>query len=31
VIDSVFPLADIAAAFKHQVSQAHFGKICLEC
>jgi NADPH:quinone reductase-like Zn-dependent oxidoreductase len=30
VIDSSFPLQDIAAAFKHYESQAHFGKICVE-
>ena len=30
VIDSVFPLEGIAAAFAHQISQKHFGKICLE-
>lgn len=30
VIDSSFPLDQIAAAFGHQVSQKHFGKICLE-
>ncbi|MFM8377673.1 MAG: zinc-binding dehydrogenase, partial [Phenylobacterium sp.] len=30
VIDSTFPLDGIAAAFAHQVSQKHFGKICLE-
>jgi NADPH:quinone reductase-like Zn-dependent oxidoreductase len=30
VIDSVRPLAEISAAFAHQVSQKHFGKICLE-
>lgn len=30
VIDSVFPLEKIAEAFAHQVSQRHFGKICLE-
>jgi len=30
VIDSSFPLDQIAAAFAHQVSQKHFGKICLE-
>ena len=30
VIDSTFPLEDIAAAFAHQISQKHFGKICLE-
>jgi NADPH:quinone reductase-like Zn-dependent oxidoreductase len=29
VIDSVFPLDDIAGAFAHQISQKHFGKICL--
>jgi NADPH:quinone reductase-like Zn-dependent oxidoreductase len=29
VIDSTFPLEDIAAAFRHQESQKHFGKICL--
>jgi NADPH:quinone reductase-like Zn-dependent oxidoreductase len=30
VIDSSFPLDRIAAAFEHQISQRHFGKICLE-
>lgn len=30
VIDSRFPLDDIAGAFRHQQSQKHFGKICLE-
>ncbi len=30
VIDSSFPLEDIAEAFRHQESQKHFGKICLE-
>lgn len=30
VIDSSFPLEDIAKAFAHQMSQKHFGKICLE-
>lgn len=29
VIDSTFPLARIADAFRHQAAQAHFGKICL--
>jgi NADPH:quinone reductase-like Zn-dependent oxidoreductase len=29
VIDSSYPLDRIAEAFAHQVSQAHFGKICL--
>ncbi|KUO68827.1 MAG: alcohol dehydrogenase [Alphaproteobacteria bacterium BRH_c36] len=30
VIDKVFPLAEIVAAFRHQESNRHFGKICLE-
>lgn len=30
VIDSRFPLDEIASAFAHQRSQKHFGKICLE-
>ncbi|WP_119154681.1 zinc-dependent alcohol dehydrogenase family protein [Caldimonas tepidiphila] len=30
VIDRAFALDDIAAAFRHQESGAHFGKICLE-
>jgi len=30
VIDSTFALDDMAAAFAHQKSQAHFGKICIE-
>ena len=30
VIDSTFPLDQIGAAFAHQMSQKHFGKICLE-
>jgi len=29
VIDRSFALDDIAAAFRHQASQQHFGKICL--
>ncbi|MDR3465110.1 MAG: NAD(P)-dependent alcohol dehydrogenase [Xanthobacteraceae bacterium] len=29
IVDSSFPLDQIAAAFRHQVSQKHFGKICL--
>jgi len=29
VIDATFALDEIAAAFRHQVSQRHFGKICL--
>jgi len=30
VIDSHFPLAALAQAFRHHQSQQHFGKICLE-
>ncbi|ENO84085.1 zinc-dependent alcohol dehydrogenase family protein [Thauera linaloolentis] len=30
VIDQVFPYADLAAAFAHQQSGQHFGKICVE-
>jgi NADPH:quinone reductase-like Zn-dependent oxidoreductase len=30
VIDSVHPLDQIAGAFAHQLSQKHFGKICLD-
>lgn len=30
VIDSSFPLEQISAAFAHQISQRHFGKIVLE-
>jgi NADPH:quinone reductase-like Zn-dependent oxidoreductase len=30
VIDSTFPLEDLADAFRHQESQKHFGKICVE-
>ncbi|MBB4197203.1 alcohol dehydrogenase [Rhodoblastus sphagnicola] len=30
VIDKVFALEDIVAAFRHQESNKHFGKICLE-
>lgn len=30
VIDKVFALEDIVAAFKYQESNQHFGKICLE-
>jgi NADPH:quinone reductase-like Zn-dependent oxidoreductase len=29
IIDSTYPLERIAAAFAHQISQRHFGKICL--
>ncbi|MBS3961349.1 MAG: zinc-binding dehydrogenase, partial [Sandarakinorhabdus sp.] len=30
VIDRHFPLADLAAAFRHQESGAHFGKIVVD-
>ena len=30
VIDKSFPLEDLVAAFRHQESNKHFGKICLE-
>lgn len=30
VIDRSFPLEDIVAAFRHQETNQHFGKICLE-
>jgi NADPH:quinone reductase-like Zn-dependent oxidoreductase len=30
VIDSSFPLEDMADALRHQEAQKHFGKICLE-
>ncbi|MET0369778.1 MAG: NAD(P)-dependent alcohol dehydrogenase [Sphingobium sp.] len=30
VIDSHFPLADLAGAFRHQESNAHFGKIVVD-
>lgn len=30
VIDSRYPLAGLADAFRHQESQQHFGKICIE-
>ncbi|WP_066341331.1 zinc-dependent alcohol dehydrogenase family protein [Azohydromonas lata] len=29
VIDSTYPLKDLAAAFRHQGAGAHFGKICV--
>lgn len=29
IIDSSFPLARLADAFRHQISQQHFGKICV--
>jgi NADPH:quinone reductase-like Zn-dependent oxidoreductase len=30
VIDSSYPLADLAGAFRHQESQTHFGKIVVD-
>ena len=30
VIDRRFALADLAEAFRHEESNRHFGKICLE-
>lgn len=30
VIDSTYPLAQLADAFRHQESQSHFGKICVQ-
>jgi NADPH:quinone reductase-like Zn-dependent oxidoreductase len=30
VVDKVFPLEDMVAAFRYQESNRHFGKICLE-
>ncbi len=30
VIDSRYPLLELAEAFRHQESQRHFGKICIE-
>jgi NADPH:quinone reductase-like Zn-dependent oxidoreductase len=30
IIDSHFPLQDIAAAFRHYEVQRHFGKVCLD-
>jgi NADPH:quinone reductase-like Zn-dependent oxidoreductase len=29
VIDSSYPLEQLADAFRHQESQRHFGKICV--
>jgi NADPH:quinone reductase-like Zn-dependent oxidoreductase len=31
IIDSTFPLDQIAAAFRHQISQSHFEKSALHC
>lgn len=30
VVDSRYPLADLVGAFRHQESNRHFGKICIE-
>ena len=30
VIDRSFGLGEMAEAFRHQASGAHFGKVCLE-
>lgn len=30
VVDRTFPLADLAAAFRHEEGATHFGKICVE-
>ena len=30
VVDSVYPLDEIVAAFRHQESNRHFGKICIQ-
>jgi NADPH:quinone reductase-like Zn-dependent oxidoreductase len=30
VVDSTFTLDDVAGAFRHEESGAHFGKICIE-
>lgn len=30
IIDRRYPLADLVAAFRHQESNRHFGKICIE-
>ena len=30
ILDQTFPLTDLGAAFRHQESQQHFGKICVE-
>ncbi|SFM29352.1 zinc-dependent alcohol dehydrogenase family protein [Methylobacterium pseudosasicola] len=30
VVDSVYPLAEIVDAFRHQESNRHFGKICIQ-
>ena len=30
IVDKIFPLEDIVAAFQYQETNRHFGKICLE-
>ena len=30
VVDKIFPLEDLADAFRYQETGKHFGKICLE-
>jgi NADPH:quinone reductase-like Zn-dependent oxidoreductase len=30
IVDSTFPLDDLAGAFRHEEAGAHFGKICVE-
>jgi NADPH:quinone reductase-like Zn-dependent oxidoreductase len=30
VVDSRYPLVQLAEAFRHQESQTHFGKICVD-
>ncbi|KST58798.1 alcohol dehydrogenase [Methylobacterium sp. GXS13] len=30
IVDSVYPLAELVAAFRHQESNRHFGKICIQ-
>jgi len=30
IVDRRYPLADLVAAFRHQESNRHFGKICIE-
>ena len=31
VVDRIFPLSELKAAFRHQEAKAHFGKICIAC
>ena len=30
LLDSHFPLSELAEAFRHQEAQRHFGKICID-